>query len=97
MSGNGSGNYYRWRSSTTKIEDVHKADTHFLKKQGYLAPGTYGSLSWTCGGEPTGDIRFETKHGAIHLIYKHRRYDESWQPRNERITFRLDILQLRWL
>ena len=83
----GSGSYYRWNSSTTKTEEVHLVDIRFLKKQGYLSPGTYESLSWSCGGEHTGNIRFATKHDAIHLIYKHRRYGEDWQDRNERIAF----------
>jgi len=87
MGGIGSGSYYRWNSNTTKTEEVHRVDIRFLKKQGYLSPGTHGSLSWNCDGEPTGDIRFETKHDAIHLIYKHRRHGEDWQPRNERIAF----------
>lgn len=87
MGGIGSGQYCRWNSSTTKTEEVHRVDIRFLKKMGYLKPGTYGSLSWNCGGEPTGSIRFETKHDAIHLIYKHRRHGEDWQPKNERIVF----------
>ena len=87
MGGIGSGNYYRWNSSTTKTEEVHRVDIRFLKKQGYLSPGTQGSLSWNCGGEPTGSIRFETKHDAIHLIYNHRRYGEDWQHKNEHIAF----------
>ena len=87
MGGIGSGNYYRWNSSTTKTEEVHRVDIRFLKKQGYLSPGAQGSLSWNCGGEPTGNIRFQTYDDSIHLIYKQRSYGEDWQDRNERIAF----------
>ena len=87
MGGIGSGNYYRWNSSTTKTEETHRVDIRFLKKKGFLRPGAHGSLSWTCGGRPTGDIRFQTYNDAIHLIYKHRSYGEEWKQENERIAF----------
>ena len=87
MGGIGTGRYYRWNSDTTKTEEVRRVDIRFLKMMGYLSPGARGSLSWNCRGEPAGGIRFETKHDAIHLIYKQRRYGEDWQDRNERIAF----------
>ncbi len=86
MGGIGSGSYYRWNTSTT-TEEVHRVDIRFLKKMDYLSPGTYGSLAWNCGGEPTGSISFETTHDAIYLKYNQRQYGEDWQQRNERIAF----------
>ena len=77
MGGIGSGNYYRW-NSTTKIEEVHRVDIRYLKKTDSLWPGTIGTLSWNCGGEPTGNIQFHVTEHALYLIYRMRQYAEEW-------------------
>lgn len=86
MDGIGSGSNYRWATSTTKTEETHRVDIRFLKKQGFLRPGTGGSLSWNRGGDPTGNIHFQTHDDSIHLIYK-RSYGEDWEQKHERIAF----------
>lgn len=85
MGGMGSGRWYRWDKQTT-LEEVHNVDVRFLKKQGYLKAGVSGSLSWSCGGEPTGNIRFQTSSDSIKLIYKTR-------PRNGEWTDYIDIIK----
>jgi len=53
-----------------------------------LRPGYHGSLSWNCGGEPAGTIRFEMHDFGIQLIYKYRSAGEDeWRDVNEIIPF----------
>jgi hypothetical protein len=77
MGGPGSGNWYRSSKGTT--EAARRIDIRYLKKRGFLQPGTYGSLSWTCGGEPSGSIRFATSADWIQLIYRSREYGGDWE------------------
>lgn len=86
MGGLGSGNWYRWDTQTT-ISEVHSVDIRYLKKRGSLRAGTVGSLSWSCGGEQSGNIRFMTHSNSLQLMYKHRQGGEDWVSRNENITF----------
>lgn len=86
MGGLGSGNWYRWDTQTTTSE-VHSVDIRYLKKRGLLKAGTAGSLSWNCGGEPSGNIRFKTHSNSLQLMYKHRQGGEDWVGRNENISF----------
>lgn len=81
MGGPGSGNWYRGGSRGT-TEAARGVDIRFLKKRGYLRPGTYGSLRWTCGGEESGSIRFVTHAHRIQLIYRSREYGGEWEDVN---------------
>ncbi|EKD67325.1 MAG: hypothetical protein ACD_48C00479G0005 [uncultured bacterium] len=41
----------------TTCEESHKLDTQFLLKHGYLQDiPRYGSINWSCRGEPTGSV-----------------------------------------
>jgi hypothetical protein len=85
MGGRGSGNWSRNGKGTT--EAAKRIDIRYLKKRGYLTPGTYGSLSWAYGGEPSGSIRFVTGIGWIQLIYRCREYDGDWEEVNYYVDF----------
>mgnify|MGYP001828587017 FL=1 len=78
MGGPGSGNWCRWSSKGT-TEACNRIDIRYLKKQGSLAPGTIGTLSWSCGDEQTGSIRYLTCHDRIELIYRSREHDGEWE------------------
>ena len=86
MGGIGSGNYYRWNKNTT-IEETHHIDIRFLKKQNYLTPGFKGSLHWSCGGEQTGWIKFQTLPDSLRLMYRHRQNGGDWIDADEHIQF----------
>ena len=86
MGGLGSGNWYRW-NCRTKTEEVKRIDIRFLKKKGWLSAGTSGSLSWSCGGEPTGSIRYRIEEDRMVLDYRYRDSDGEWEPITESIWF----------
>ena len=86
MGGFGSGNWYRWDTRTT-TEQVHSVDIRYLKKRSFLKSGITGTLSWNCGGEQTGSIRFKTSSDSLQLIYKHRQGGGDWIDENERVAF----------
>ena len=86
MGGPGSGNWYRWDSKTT-TESQHRIDIRWLKKQGYLRPGSIGSLSWSRGDEQTGSISYRTEENRMILNYRHRPNGGEWEPVEQSISF----------
>ncbi len=86
MGGSGSGNWYRWDSKTT-TESQHRVDIRWLKKHGYLQPGTMGSLSWSSCGEETGSIRYSMEANRMVLNYRHRLNDGEWEPVKIEVQF----------
>lgn len=60
-------------------ESQHRIDIRWLKKQDYLRFGTMGSLSWSCGGEQTGSIRFRMEENSMILNYQHRPLGGDWE------------------
>lgn len=86
MGGSGSGNWYRWSTQTT-IEETKRIDIRFMKKQGFLKPNITGSLSWICGGESSGDIRFITYQDELQLNYRCRVNGGEWQTVEQHIAF----------
>ncbi|MFT6386812.1 MAG: hypothetical protein ACJAUP_000180 [Cellvibrionaceae bacterium] len=57
MGGIGSGNWYRWNTQTT-VEQTRRIDIRYMHKNKLLKPYTRGSLSWSQGGEPNGNINY---------------------------------------
>ena len=86
MGGPGSGNWYRWDSKTT-TESQKRIDIRWLRKQGYLRPGTMGSLSWSGGDEQTGSIRFCMKSDRMKLNYRHKLNGGEWEPVEINVQF----------
>lgn len=67
----------RWARSGGKPvadQNVLRVDVRFMHRKGWLRRGSRFSLNWTCGGEPSGNIRVETgvgdPPGILWLIYK---------------------------
>ncbi len=86
MGGSGSGYWYRWDSKTT-TESQHRIDIRWLKKQGYLVPGSAGSLSWNCRGEQSGSIGYRMETDCMILTYRHRPHGGEWESVEQSIPF----------
>ena len=87
MGGPGSGNHWHWGARDT-CESYKRIELPYLRKHGLLNPGHYGRLSWTWGGEPSGNISFRTHENSMELIYSYRSAGEDdWQEVNEYVPF----------
>jgi hypothetical protein len=86
MGGIGSGNWYRWNTQTT-VEETKRIDICYMRKRGFLKPNTHGTLSWTCGGEPNGDINFVTHDDYLQLNFRYKEHGGEWQPIQQKIRF----------
>lgn len=79
MGGPGSGRWYR-SSGRGTCESQHRLDVRWLARRGFLQPGAYGPVSWTRGGEPSGDIRVFGQAGGVELRYRVRVGGGDWEP-----------------
>ena len=86
MGGSGSGRQYRWDSKIT-TESQHRIDIRWLKKQGYLRPISFGSLSWSRRGEQTGSIGFRMEEDRMVLNYRHRPHGGEWESVEQEVFF----------
>lgn len=80
----GRGQWYRWQSKTT-TESQLSVDIRWMRRQGYLRPGTSGSLTWSRGGEKTGSIVYRTEQDRLILSYRHKPHGGEWGQIEERI------------
>jgi hypothetical protein len=78
----------RWAGSgKTTVESVKALDVNWLRRQGYLAPGRWSWVSWSCGGEPSGSIQVRADCDAVVLHYRHRAWSgDEWQTIEQRIA-----------
>ncbi len=86
MGGIGSGTWCRWDKKTT-AEEIKRIDIRYLKRCGWLSPGYYGSLSWQCMGEPSGNINFQVYQLKMVLKYRYQDWDDEWQSIEEDVWF----------
>lgn len=86
MGGRGSGNWHRWNTKTT-LEQTRRIDIRYMKKRGLLKPGYGGSLSWSCNGEPDGDIRYQCFEQWLQLSFRSRFNGEEWESIKQTIWF----------
>ncbi len=86
MGGSGSGHWYRWNSKTT-IESQYKIDIRWIKKRGYLHPGTSGTLSWGSSGEKYGSIGFRVETDRLVLNYRNQHNGGEWENIKDEIFF----------
>ena len=86
MGGRGSGSWVRWDAKRT-TESQHRVDIRWLKKQGYLAEGKIGTLSWSNNGKTTGSVGFGVKRDGLVLKYRSRLRGEDWGSVEQRINF----------
>jgi hypothetical protein len=70
----------------TTCESCKSIDVRCWHREGRLRPGQYFSCSWTCGGEPSGNINVRTEANAVVLMYRSRTYgDADWKPVEQRV------------
>ena len=86
MGGFGSGSKGRWDAMPT-TESQKRIDIRWLKQTGCLMPGTIGHLSWSYGGEPSGDIMYKMKDDTMTLNYNYRWNDGELEPVEQTIHF----------
>src|SRR5690606_34688539 len=86
MGGVGSGRYCRW-SNTTTIEETKRIDIRFMRRKGMLYAGGRGSLNWTRGNEPAGDIRYSCHAHHIVFHYRYRAGGDEWQSVDPVVNF----------
>jgi len=86
MGGYGSGSWSRWNSKST-TESQHRIDIRWLKKQGYLQPGNFGSLSWSRRNKETGSIGFRMEADRMVLNYRHRPHNGEWEKVEQTVSF----------
>lgn len=63
----------------TTTSTYRQLDIRYLQRKGFLRPGTFAPLSWSCNGEPYGLIRITAAPDRITLSYSHRRNGEQWK------------------
>src|ERR1700730_2053784 len=68
----------------TTCESCKSIDVRCWHREGRLRPGQYFSCSWTCGGEPSGNINVRTEANAVVLMYRSRTYAD-WNPVEQRV------------
>jgi hypothetical protein len=87
MGGRGSGNRWRWSTKET-CESMRRIGMPFLKKRGFLRPGTSGKLNWSVGGEPSGNVNFTTHAHGLELRYRVSDHgSEDYTPIAELLPF----------
>ncbi len=52
-----------------KCEAMHRIEMAWMRKQGYLNPGRWATISWSRGREPTGRIGTRAHDGWLELNY----------------------------
>ncbi len=67
MGGWGSGRYAYRTACTT--EAAKRVDIRWLRKEGRLCAGGLGSINWSCGGEPSGSVRYRIDGDTFTLDY----------------------------
>ena len=68
-------------SRQTTVEETKRIDIRYLQRRQYLKPGASGRLSWTCNGEPSGNINFRYFDDQLTLNYRFRdrSYGDDWE------------------
>ena len=85
MGGYGSGRWYRWDKRTT-LEEVHRLDVRWLKRQGYLQPGVIAPVTWHREGRDSGSITLLCDGTALTLSYRHRVQSGDWQEMTQPVA-----------
>ena len=100
MGGSGSGNWWN-HSSRALCEQQRRIDLRVMCRRGWLRVGHVGSLSWTIGDEPMGNIGYRVHEYGLQLIYRTREGDDDWRDVDELVRFVLTDQRLggrrRWL
>jgi len=86
MGGLGSGSWSRWDSKST-TESQHRIDIRWLKKQGYLRPGSVRYLSWSWRNKQTGYINYRMEADRMVLDYRYRFNGGEWEDVEQTVSF----------
>src|SRR5450432_2995956 len=62
-------------------------DLAWLRRKKLLRPGTWSTLNWTRGDEPTGSIQITTVSNGIRLNYRTRVREGDWRQVDEHVPF----------
>jgi hypothetical protein len=82
MGGYGSGRS-GWKS---KAEETKRIDVRYLHGRGMLAANRYSSLSWSCGGEPSGNIGLRSDGDKLVLNYRAKQsHEDEWTQIEENV------------
>ena len=73
-------------SRQTTVEETKRIDIRYMQKRQFLKPGTSGSLSWSCNGEPSGNINFRCFDDQLTLSYRCRINGEDWESVKQTIN-----------
>jgi hypothetical protein len=63
-------------SGRSTCESCKSIDVRHWHRAGRLRPGQYFSWSWTCGGEPSGNISVRAEQDAVVLMFRSRTYGD---------------------
>ncbi len=75
-----------WHRARQTTDPLLWLDVRLLARRGALTPGAWSTTSWTCRGEPSGDISQRAETDALILDYRTKGpVDADWQPVRERI------------
>ena len=73
-------------SGRVTCESCISIDVRRWHREGRLRPGLFFSWSWTCNGEPFGDIKVRTEADAVVLMYRARSYGGAeWKSVEQRV------------
>ena len=87
MGGLGSGSYLR-RNRRTTTEECKRLDIRWLNKTGALVARRTGSISWSSGDEPCGNIGYTTANDRMILNYKYQIHgDDEWKSMELLVMF----------
>ena len=85
MDGRGS---RRTASYCSTLEDLHRIDLAYLRRQGCLQPNRVGSLRWSRGGSQVASIGYRVEPDVLVLDYRTcRPGEEAWQEVTQRVAF----------
>ena len=87
MGGRGSGRTGGFGALIDKTDDYHSVDLAWMRRQGCLAHGSSGALTWSRGETATGSIRYRVELDGLRLLYRTRRPDADWQAIDELVPF----------
>jgi len=89
MGGPGSGEWYRWKSTETTLDEVHRLDVRWLYRHGYLQRWAQGVLTWHRGDHETGAVGVAVEDGCLVLAYRVKASSGDWEPVRQ-------VLDLDW-
>lgn len=81
MGGRGSGRQVGLGSAT--CEDFHAIDLASIQREGFLAPGYVGRITWLRGDRQTGWIQYRVERQGLRLEFRTRSYGQPWEDVSE--------------